>query len=358
MTLLCDYGTRYQSKMFNPAFLREKGLPVPKWLEVADPHPEGVRRGASLMQAFAECRLCAFAFVALFSLMGSAIAEDAHGLPANFADLAIACDTTELLNFTSDERPPDILPVNRQDCEAAITRNGKPDLGKILLSIASPTEANETPQLSDDERRKLAIAERERAKTLLRPVLNICLELLQVAPKKPGEMSQRACLFALPRSSRETRALSDRLLGKPEEYTVCAEEPVLPAIRPDHPLRDLAGAEPLTWNRLVTLLAKDAFVCGKGERQDETCGRYVPMVLTEMPNDKAGEPSTSILVMRSIRVYRGQWRLAGQQQQICNMGVESKWCQTDKPPYGDSAGICVEPEDFHVIFMGGLVLAP
>ena len=36
VTILCDYGTRYQSKLFNPAFLREKGLPVPGWLE-ADP---------------------------------------------------------------------------------------------------------------------------------------------------------------------------------------------------------------------------------------------------------------------------------------------------------------------------------
>ncbi len=33
VTVLCDYGTRYQSKLFNPAFLREKGLPVPAWLE-------------------------------------------------------------------------------------------------------------------------------------------------------------------------------------------------------------------------------------------------------------------------------------------------------------------------------------
>ena len=33
VTLLCDYGTRYQSKLFNPEFLREKGLPVPDWLE-------------------------------------------------------------------------------------------------------------------------------------------------------------------------------------------------------------------------------------------------------------------------------------------------------------------------------------
>ncbi len=33
VTVLCDYGTRYASKLFNPAFLREKGLPVPKWLE-------------------------------------------------------------------------------------------------------------------------------------------------------------------------------------------------------------------------------------------------------------------------------------------------------------------------------------
>jgi len=34
VTVLCDYGTRYQSKLFNPAFLREKGLPVPRWLDV------------------------------------------------------------------------------------------------------------------------------------------------------------------------------------------------------------------------------------------------------------------------------------------------------------------------------------
>jgi cysteine synthase len=33
VTILCDYGTRYQSKLFNPAFLRSKSLPVPAWLE-------------------------------------------------------------------------------------------------------------------------------------------------------------------------------------------------------------------------------------------------------------------------------------------------------------------------------------
>ena len=33
VTLLCDHGQRYQSKVFNPVFLREKGLPVPTWLE-------------------------------------------------------------------------------------------------------------------------------------------------------------------------------------------------------------------------------------------------------------------------------------------------------------------------------------
>ena len=32
VTILCDYGTRYQSKLFNPEFLREKGLPVPQWM--------------------------------------------------------------------------------------------------------------------------------------------------------------------------------------------------------------------------------------------------------------------------------------------------------------------------------------
>ena len=33
VTILADYGTRYQSKLFNPRFLREKGLPTPSWLE-------------------------------------------------------------------------------------------------------------------------------------------------------------------------------------------------------------------------------------------------------------------------------------------------------------------------------------
>jgi cysteine synthase A len=37
VTVLCDYGNRYQSKLFNPEFLKSKGLPVPHWL--ADPQP-------------------------------------------------------------------------------------------------------------------------------------------------------------------------------------------------------------------------------------------------------------------------------------------------------------------------------
>jgi cysteine synthase A len=32
VTVLCDYGNRYQSKLFNPEFLKGKGLPVPRWL--------------------------------------------------------------------------------------------------------------------------------------------------------------------------------------------------------------------------------------------------------------------------------------------------------------------------------------
>jgi len=35
VTVLCDFGTRYESKLFNPNFLREKDLPVPRWLEDA-----------------------------------------------------------------------------------------------------------------------------------------------------------------------------------------------------------------------------------------------------------------------------------------------------------------------------------
>jgi cysteine synthase A len=33
VTILCDYGNRYQSKLYNPEFLRSKGLPVPRWME-------------------------------------------------------------------------------------------------------------------------------------------------------------------------------------------------------------------------------------------------------------------------------------------------------------------------------------
>ncbi|PWG03410.1 cysteine synthase A [Sphingosinicella humi] len=42
VTVLCDYGTRYQSRLFNPEFLRSKGLPVPPWIE----------RGPSVEPAF------------------------------------------------------------------------------------------------------------------------------------------------------------------------------------------------------------------------------------------------------------------------------------------------------------------
>lgn len=45
VTVLCDYGTRYQSKLFNPDFLRSKSLPVPGWLE---------RDGSALKQVVAK----------------------------------------------------------------------------------------------------------------------------------------------------------------------------------------------------------------------------------------------------------------------------------------------------------------
>jgi cysteine synthase A len=33
VTILCDSGQRYQSKLFNPEFLKSKGLPTPEWLD-------------------------------------------------------------------------------------------------------------------------------------------------------------------------------------------------------------------------------------------------------------------------------------------------------------------------------------
>ena len=42
VTILADSGTRYQSKLFNPDFLRQKGLPVPSWLQARNPNaPKG-----------------------------------------------------------------------------------------------------------------------------------------------------------------------------------------------------------------------------------------------------------------------------------------------------------------------------
>ena len=40
VTILCDYGTRYASKLFNPEFLRGKNLPVPAWLEAKSTAPK------------------------------------------------------------------------------------------------------------------------------------------------------------------------------------------------------------------------------------------------------------------------------------------------------------------------------
>ena len=38
VTIFADYGMRYQSKMFNPEFLRAKNLPVPQWLDTGGEH--------------------------------------------------------------------------------------------------------------------------------------------------------------------------------------------------------------------------------------------------------------------------------------------------------------------------------
>ena len=40
VTILCDSGVRYASKLYNPAFLRSKNLPVPQWLERAGRAPK------------------------------------------------------------------------------------------------------------------------------------------------------------------------------------------------------------------------------------------------------------------------------------------------------------------------------
>jgi len=39
VTVLCDSGQRYASKLFNPAFLRSKNLPTPDWIDRPEPVP-------------------------------------------------------------------------------------------------------------------------------------------------------------------------------------------------------------------------------------------------------------------------------------------------------------------------------
>ena len=46
VTILCDYGTRYQSKVWNPDFLRSKNLPTPDWLEASPRSIPGVYEDA------------------------------------------------------------------------------------------------------------------------------------------------------------------------------------------------------------------------------------------------------------------------------------------------------------------------
>ncbi len=48
VTVLCDSGSRYASKLWNPVFLRSKGLPVPPWLEAQPPRDISDVNGSDL----------------------------------------------------------------------------------------------------------------------------------------------------------------------------------------------------------------------------------------------------------------------------------------------------------------------
>lgn len=50
VTMLCDYGTRYGSKLFNPEFLRSKGLPAPRWLDQRPGNTVGLQAIRSLTE--------------------------------------------------------------------------------------------------------------------------------------------------------------------------------------------------------------------------------------------------------------------------------------------------------------------
>ena len=61
VTILADYGSRYQSKLFNPAFLKERGLPVPPWLRASMSGPAGLDRLARRASGRAPASWCSTA---------------------------------------------------------------------------------------------------------------------------------------------------------------------------------------------------------------------------------------------------------------------------------------------------------
>jgi len=316
-------------------------------------HSSRLRRSAGLVLVFTKFRHHAFVVflsIVTASYCAAATANEQFEFAKALGNLSITCDTTELASFVSMEEPPEILPLNRGTCETIFNRSGKPDIGAILFSAFSKTEADNAQALSKDERKELIDAEYQQLKTQLRPLLRLCQDLLGAASNGRPPITQGACLFALPRSKHEARALSNRLLQKPEEYNLCAQEPLVAPMRSDHPLKELAGAEPLTWERLSTALAKDDFFCINDD--GESCTRFVPMIATGSSIDE------SALLMRHIRVYRGKWHLSHWNEVDCQSGRERSWCQPDKPPYGDSGGICVEAEDFHLVGNMTVILAP
>ena len=79
VTILCDYGTRYQSKLFNPEFLRDKGLPVPGLAGTRRAGAAGSVRG--LMRAGLPMPLAALAalILAIGLLAAPLPAQDAAG---------------------------------------------------------------------------------------------------------------------------------------------------------------------------------------------------------------------------------------------------------------------------------------
>ena len=141
VTILADYGTRYQSKLFNPEFLRSKNLPVPAWMDQRERDRRALREG----------RLMAFVTEALFREDGYLAEAEAEVVHVNERG-GIILDRT-IFYATSGGQPGD---TGRLTLPTA-ARSTSPPPSPARPRTRSSTCRRRMPGLKPGERVRLAI---------------------------------------------------------------------------------------------------------------------------------------------------------------------------------------------------------